>query len=483
MISSHFSQRRVFSCVLAALLALIVLPVKSRAGENSVSSSEVTVEQSAPRGDIITLEQAYDRTLSSDQSIAIAYWEIRKANLLPWSALTKLGPNLSGNLGYAQSGARSTATRSVTTTTFTDTGALSANSQQVTATTTTRSDTGNLGLSFQQTILDLTAIPAYKLGKLTAQAARLTYQSTIRQTLFGVAQAYYTVLKDMRVAEVSRETLELAEHQLDISQKRANVGEVTRADVLRAQVTVESDRQAVIVAENTLAADRNALGLILNLSPDNDFRVIEPAPYPTTLPPFDNLLTSAYANREDLRAQSIAIGEDVQRRNEVIASYAPSVFAQWNDQAGVTHGSGAASNSSWNASIGVSMPFLTGGQREIDLITAGYQIKETRLNYEKFLKTVESDVKTAWLQVRTLDGTLKASRVQVAAAQQAYEDIQNQYRAGTSTSVDVLSALNDLNVSRRDLATQTYDYQVALRNLEQTSGVFQQQRVERVKFR
>ena len=67
------------------------------------------------------------------------------------------------------------------------------------------------------------------------------------------------------------------------------------------------------------------------------------------------------------------------------------------------------------------------------------------------------------------------------AAEQGYHDLENQYRAGTATSVDVLSALNDLNTARKDLAVQTYDYQVALRNLEQVSGVFQEPRVQRSK--
>jgi len=65
---------------------------------------------------------------------------------------------------------------------------------------------------------------------------------------------------------------------------------------------------------------------------------------------------------------------------------------------------------------------------------------------------------------------------------QSYQDLQNQYRAGTATSVDVLSALNDFNAARRDLAVQTYVYQVALRNLEQVAGVFQETRVDRVKL-
>ena len=47
----------------------------------------------------------------------------------------------------------------------------------------------------------------------------------------------------------------------------------------------------------------------------------------------------------------------------------------------------------------------------------------------------------------------------------------------------MLTALNDLNSARKDLAVQTYDYQVALRSLEQVSGVFQETRVQRSKVR
>ena len=92
-------------------------------------------------------------------------------------------------------------------------------------------------------------------------------------------------------------------------------------------------------------------------------------------------------------------------------------------------------------------------------------------------KVVEQEVKDAWLNVKSLTETLAALRTQVAAAEQGYKDIKNQYGAGTSTSVDVLSALNDLNTARKDIAQQTYALQLALRKLEQVGGTFQQDRV------
>lgn len=115
-------------------------------------------------------------------------------------------------------------------------------------------------------------------------------------------------------------------------------------------------------------------------------------------------------------------------------------------------------------------------------MTINRQIKQTRMMRERTAKTVEAEVKQAWLSVRSLRQTILALHAQVVAAEQGYHDLGIQYRAGTTTSVDVLSALNDLNAARKDLAVQTYDYQVALRNLEQPSGVFQQARVERSKI-
>jgi len=224
------------------------------------------------------------------------------------------------------------------------------------------------------------------------------------------------------------------------------------------------------------------LGNILNLKPNTPFRVVEPPNYPTALPVFDQLLQRAYTHREDLKVEDFTIEQELARRRQILGQYGPRVVAQFDS--GLAHTSGTSSNSTrdWQATMSVQVPIFTGGQREIDLRTAKYQIEQARLNREVVAKTVEDDVKRGWLTVRSLEETLKALKVQVQAAEQSYQDLQNQYRAGTATSVDVLSALNDFNAARRDLAVQTYVYQVALRNLEQVAGVFQETRVDRVKL-
>ena len=423
----------------------------------------------AEAGRLITLEQAYDLALATDQSIRIAFYEVRKADLLPWSALTRIGPRLTGRANYGRSERSTTGTVQQCGTTSVD------------RTSRSRTGAGAIGIALEQPLIDFTVFPAHRFGKLSAAAAHLQRQFTIRETLFGVATAYYDVLKQERLVAVNRESLRLAGQQLEFAQKRANVGEVTRADVLRAQVAVETARRTLVESENVLEFNRNTLGNILNLAPNAPFRVAEPPDYPTTLPPFDDLLARAYAHREDLRVKEIAIEQDIALRGQVIGEYAPRVTAQFDSERSHTSGTSAQSNYDWQATVAVSVPFFTGGQREIDLRTANEQIAQTKLAREQAAKSVESEVKQAWLAVRSLQQTLKALHAQVVAAEQGYHDLEIQYREGTATSVDVLSALNDLNTARKDLAVETYGYQIALRNLEQVAGVFQQARVQRSK--
>jgi len=457
------------------LSALLVLHGAAWAAPKAPEKTTVT-------GGTLTLEQAYDRALATDQSIRIAYWEIRKANLLPWSALSKLGPQItaSGSYNRHDNATRDTVIQSDSI--VVNGVSTPINSRAVDITTHARGGASEGGFTYVQPLIDLTVFPAYHFGTLSKVATRLEHQFTIRETLFGLASAFYEVLKQQQLVLVDRETLRLTNEQLDLAQKRANVGEVTRADVLRATVTVEQARQVLVQDQGVLDIDRNTLANILNFAPDTAFTVVEPQDYPSTLPVFTDLLSRAYSHREDLKVKEIAIDQDIARRNQVIGEYGPRVVAQVDGQRG--HNSGFVTNSTydWDATVSVQVPIFTGGQREVDLLTANRVIEQTKLARDQAAKVVESDVKNGWIAVRTLQQTLKALHAQVVAAEQGYHDLENQYRAGTATSVDVLTALNDLNNARKDLAVQTYGFQVALRNLEQVTGVFQEARVQHSKI-
>ena len=383
-----------------------------------------------------------------------------KAKLLPWSALTKFGPKINAGVSY---------NHVETTTQYYDNPNLAI------------LDAQNANLSLNQPLIDFTFFPAFKLGKLTVQSNRLQYQLTIRNVLFGVAKAYYEVLKQQQIVLLDKNTLELASSQLQLSQNQYDAGAVSKVDILRAQSSVEGARQVLIVDQNILESDRNTLANTLNLhGGERAFEVEQPADAVGHVGSFEENLAEAYAGREDYKISAIAIQQSREQKNQVLGQYAPTAGVQFTQNwADSREGPGSQA---WAGLVSVQVPIFTGGQREIDLRNARLNIDESKVNFETTQKTVETDVNTTWLQVETLRQTIVSVKAQVKADEQNYQDLQNQYEAGAATSLDTQNALIQLAKSRTNLVTQTYQYQVVRRDLERAIAVFQNQRVKKIRI-
>ncbi len=428
----------------------------------------------APRPhQLLTLEQAYDRTLASDQSIRNAWYELRKARLQPWSALTRMGPSLIGSANY-QTSQVTTFSRDAVVDVMDPEGDVAWVDNRRRADTHSRF----VGFTLEQPILDLTVIPAYKNAKLSVYSARLQYRFTIREILFGVAQAYYDVLKLQSLVGVAQQTVDLASDQLGQAENRYEVGQVARIDVLRAQASLEEARNQLIQNQGSLEIAQDTLSNILNFGGRTNFVLAEPPNAPDTREPIAQALTRAFEHREDFRISAVGIEQEKLRRAEIVASYGPRIAAQASTQWQSNSGSNSNRTRVNSGVISVQVPFLTGGQREIDLRNAGHLIAQSRLNYEKAGKTVEADVKTAWVRVKTGREAIKALRAAVDSSQQNYKDLQSQYEAGTATSLDVQVALRELNNTRSLLTNEVYDYQIALRDLQRAQASFEASRVQ-----
>lgn len=404
----------------------------------------------------LTLEQAYERALATDQSIGIAAQGVRKAELLPWSSASRLGPRLTANASYEHPERE-----------------LSGDNGPI------RSETTRADITLQQPLFDPQIFAALRASKLSVEASKLAHRSTVRTVLFGVSRAYFEVLKQQRVNEVNRETLELAREQLALAERRYNVGVAVKTDMLRARVQVEQANRAVTESANALLYAQAVLANVLNIS-NAVVQVTEP---PATKPgaeSYDALLNRAFERREDLQAGQIEIRRSQELHSVVRADWGPRVTGRFSYQ-WIDPETQSQKSDFWDAGIAVQLPIFNGGQRSVDLKRSALEIVEAQLQQENLSKVVEQDVKAAWLLVQALEKTLVAIRAQVAAAEENYKDLQSQYRAGAATSLDVMSALNDLNTARRDLATQTYDFEVAALNLERATGTFQDQRVEKLR--
>ena len=382
--------------------------------------------------------------------------------------------------GLSTTGTTSTGTTSTGTTSTGTTGSTTSLSTVSVGTAT--STTGSTSLNLSQPLFDASVFPAYQSAKLSLESSRLSCASTVRDILYAVADDFYEVLKDQRLVQVDREAVDLANGQFDLAHARELAGETISTDTLRAQDTAAQARQTLVQAENNLILARVNLANALSLPNPERLVLAEPPGYPVGTASMETQIARAMDRREDLRIDALNIGIADQSRKTILAEYAPMLSA--NLTATQEFSSGAFGRLSGNdtdvqATLNASIPFFTNGQRELDLITARRNITKARLQLGSLAKTVCTDVATAYLQVKTLQSTVAELRVQVDANTRNYQVLSTQYRAGLSTSLDLQSALRDLNNSRAQLVSNSSDLEVARRNLDRQTATFEDARVRK----
>ena len=435
-------------------------------GENTAPELDPNFSSGLGQGPVIPLPEAYHLAIQNEERIKIASHELGKAQLLPWRAIAQLTP---------RSDIRGIYTRNKDEIAFSGAGGAGGAGGAADlfgGASTIRPLARWTGIfSITQPILEPSFFASRKLGKASVQESQERYDFTIREILFGVARAYYSVLRSQAQVTVARDTLALSQDELRQAQVRFRVGEVTKTDVLRAEVTVERGERTVVTDHNRLRLAYTTLARTIGVP--EPLGVMEPKPAVYSPVPYSQLLEQAYAQRQDFRAQEIGVDIVKQQKNLVLARYFPRVNARW-EFPRLDVETFAERDKFWTLFLNFEIPLFDGGTRELDLLEQNENLAQSKLRVDQMRKDIQVEVKDAQVTVETLGSTLNTLEKEVDLAQENYAITSKQYRVGLATSLDLNTSLNALNQVRTQLIDQTYAYQVALLRLQQTTGVFAQ---------
>lgn len=433
--------------------------------ENMSLAQTMPAESAAPDAAavrVLPLEEAYHLALTNEEQIKIAGRELTKAQLLPWRALALLTPRADVTGTY---------TRNKEEIAFVSPGSDPGSVFGATTSTIRPLESWQGIFAVTQPLIQPSFLPSWRLGKDTVQQNEQRYDFTVREVLFGVARAYYDVLRSQEQVRVSQDTLRLTHDELKQAQARFRVGEVTKTDVLRAEVEVARAERVLVANQNNRQLALSVLARTIGVP--EAVQVVEPTPPVSTGERYEQLLEKAQKQRQDVRAQIAAVEVARQRRNLVRARYFPSVSAQWQFPK-LDAPTFANRDEFWVLALTFQVPVFDGGTRELDLQEQEENLTQTQLQLNRLRKDVRVEVKQALLAVETLGATLETLKKEVSLAQENYDITSKQYRVGLATSLDVNTALNTLNQVRTQLIDQTYSYQVVLLGLDRAVGIFAQ---------
>ncbi len=358
------------------------------------------------------------------------------------------------------------------------TGQVGGNRGAFTSTLTSGKDQSEYSTFFSNSVNLQVTQSLYSGGRTVAQTrqAMNTVDATRAQTLAietsvfqAVAMAYLDVVRDQALVEVDRNNVQVLRKQLEATQDRFRVGEVTRTDVAQAEASLAQGQGTLITAEGTLAQSRAEYVRTVGRQPGV---LILPRDRPTLPATREEALALAANNNFNVISANFAQLAARDNIDVVRSQLLPQVSLVGNVQRlfapSVTLSGSRENLASINAQMTWSL--YEGGaiysQTRQAEQTVGQRLSQVDDARRASVQTTEN----AWETLKAARASIASFAAAVRAAQIALEGIQQEALVGTATTLDVLIQNQTLLTTQQQLIVAEHDAALAEYNVAAGTG-------------
>ena len=151
----------------------------------------------------------------------------------------------------------------------------------------------------QQNVIDLASYRTMKASALAVDAGKMDEQDARDLIVRSIAALYLNAQSAAARANAAQSRVTDANALLKLATDKHDAGTATGVDVLRAQVQLANDKQALLVAQNQFKQSLLALARNLGISPGTSLELAEPLQFqPLPQPHPDALLPTALKARD-----------------------------------------------------------------------------------------------------------------------------------------------------------------------------------------
>lgn len=289
-------------------------------------------------------------------------------------------------------------------------------------------------------------------------AGRETLRNVEQSILLSTVTAYMDVVRDTAVVELRTKNVEVLQRQLEASQDRFRVGEITRTDVAQSEARLSLSQSNLILAEAALTASRAAYERVVGNAPGS----LEAAPPLPAMPQSEAqamelaisgnpaLEASRHADRAAQHAIDVAKGG-------LLPTVSFNAQVQHAEEPSTT-----VSRTTTTSLLGqVSIPLYQSGAQYSAVREAKQRASQARLQMSDSRRQVEEGVRNGWEQLRATRAAIRSNREQVRANEIALDGVRQEAQVGSRTTLDVLDAEQELLDSQVALVSAERDEYVA----------------------
>jgi len=341
--------------------------------------------------------------------------------------------------------------------------------------TTIPTVTGSRTITYEQMAVQATqpifrgfkTVAGVAAAKNQVQAERARLQATEAQVLLQVATVYNDMLEARALVDLNQNQVSVFNRQLEATQDRFRVGELTRTDVSQAEASLSGARAALVQAQGRLEQARASYLNVVGKTPEN----LEIPPLPQNLPSSEDesVDRAIKVNPSYLAADFSARAADDNIR-VVQGDLLPSaqLVGQW------ARGWNTVSSDSkvtvWSGGAQVTVPIYQQGAEWARLRQAKSVYGQARLQSDAARRDARTQAIASW---NTLQATIAAQSsidAQIKANEIATEGVAREAEVGSRTVIDLLISQQTLLNAQVSAVQNRNDQQIAAYQLLAATG-------------
>jgi len=299
--------------------------------------------------------------------------------------------------------------------------------------------------------------PLYRGGRTTSSTRRAENQvlaqrarliSTEQQVLQDTVNTYVAVIRDQEEVRLNINNEQVLTRQLQATNERFRVGEITRTDVAQAESRLAGSRATRADAEGRLQSSRATFTRLVGQPPE---RLVAPQPLRSAVANARDAGTLAGQNNPNVVA---ALFDEAAARDLIdvnFTSLLPQVslnattFRNDNSASADTRSTGS------QVTANLTVPLYQGGAEHALVRQARQSAQQARSVVEDQRRAASQLATQAFETLTAARAQVAAVRAQIRAAEIALDGVQREAIVGSRTTLDVLNAEQELLNARVSL--------------------------------
>jgi len=312
----------------------------------------------------------------------------------------------------------------------------------------------------------------YRAAKLGVDLSKENVETVKQDLVLQVRVGYFNILKAEKFLDVAKQTVKQFEAQLEVTKAFFEVGIVPKNDVLQAEVRLANARQALVRAENDLAAAKSLFNILLRREINTPLEVVDILAYKPFPMGFEASLEEALRQRAEVKTAQLIIDQAKENVKIAKSGYFPTVslLGNYNRLSEDPMLNGDMKNERWTVQALATFTLWNWGNTAFKVGENKVKVTQAEDSKIQLIESITLEVKNDYLNLLVAGKNIKVAETAIEQAEENLRMNEERYKYQVATQTDVLDAVVLLAQTRVNYYGALSDFNVAKAQLERSMG-------------